>query len=227
MVVEHFPKLQLALDMQDLLEAMRVTQIVKNQIDIIEVGTILNIAEGLHATRAMRALFPNKTILADLRIVRAGGVIASQAFEAGADWVSVMSDAPDETLAAVIEEAQKVGGDAQIELGDRWTMEDIRRWREMGFEQFIFHRSSEVIAASEEKWHEQDFETIREMIQLGCKVTVTGGLTPEDIRLFSGIPIYVFISGRAICQADDPVFAASQYRLAMISTYAKASDLHG
>lgn len=213
------PKLQLALDMPDLIEALRVTQLASGEIDIIEVGTVLGAADGLRAVRTLRALFPRHTLLADLRIVRAGGVIARLAFEAGADWVTVMSDAPDETLSAVIAEARKYGRDAQMELGDRWSMTDIRRWRAMGFEQFIFHRSSEVIAVSDEVWHERDFASIREMAELGCKVTVTGGLAPEDIHLFKGIPVYVFISGRAICKADDPAAAAGRYREAIRLTY--------
>lgn len=213
------PKLQLALDMPDLIEALRVTQLASGEIDIIEVGTVLGAADGMSAVRALRALFPHHTLLADLRIVRAGGVMARLAFEAGADWVTVMSDAPDETLEAVLAEARKYGREAQIELGDRWNMDDIRRWRAMGFEQFIFHRSSEVIAVSDEVWHEHDFSSIREMAELGCRVTVTGGLLPEDIQLFKGIPVYVFISGRAICKADDPAAAAGRYREAIRLTY--------
>lgn len=36
---------------------------------------------------------------------------------------------------------------------------------------------------------------------MGFKVTVTGGLALEDLPLFKGIPIHVFIAGRSIRDA--------------------------
>lgn len=46
----------------------------------------------------------------------------------------------------------------------------------------------------------------------GFKVTVTGGLALEDLPLFKGIPIHVFIAGRSIRDAASPVEAARQFK---------------
>ena len=54
---------------------------------------------------------------------------------------------------------------------------------------------------------------------MGFKVTVTGGVKVKDIPLFAGVPIYIFIAGRAIRGADDPLAAAAQFQQAISKTW--------
>lgn len=44
------------------------------------------------------------------------------------------------------------------------------------------------------------------------EISVTGGLALEDLPLFKGIPIHVFIAGRSIRDAESPVEAARQFK---------------
>ena len=131
------PLLQLALDTPDLPSALAPLQQAAPHIDIIEVGTILCLAEGFGAVRIIRSLFPQKTILADVRIAEAGGIIARMAFEAGADWVSLVSGAALSTAEVVHATAQEHGGQAQVELSEGWTWAQAKRWREIGIDQAI------------------------------------------------------------------------------------------
>ncbi|MEM7128396.1 MAG: 3-dehydro-L-gulonate-6-phosphate decarboxylase [Chloroflexota bacterium] len=206
------PKLQLALDNRDLQSALSAVQSAHSAIDVIEVGTVLCVAEGMNAVRTMRTLYPSHTILADVRIIRAGGAIADMVFDAGANWVSVMGEAPLDTIKAALQKAQEYGGEVQIEMGEGWTMDHARQWAQMSIEQVIFHRSHEADQEVDEMWNERDFDQIRELTEMGLKVTVTGGITPADVPLFKGIPIYIFIAGRAIRNADDPLTAAQEFQ---------------
>ncbi|MEM8858466.1 MAG: 3-dehydro-L-gulonate-6-phosphate decarboxylase [Chloroflexota bacterium] len=212
------PKLQLALDNEDLQSALQAVQQCHQHIDIIEVGTILCLAEGVNAVRTMRSLYPKHTILADVRIIKAGGVIAKMCFEAGASWVSVMSDATQETLEAVVKTAADFDGDVQVELNDGWTFEQAKLWRKLGIKQVILHRSSEVVA-EEESWTPAAFETVRKFSDLGFDVTVTGGITAEEIETFAGVPVSIFIAGRAIRGAADPDEAAIGFQKAIDQTF--------
>ncbi len=133
------PKLQIALDTYDLPSALGPLQKASPFLDVIEVGTILCLAEGMGAVRTIRSLFPEKILLADVRIVEAGGLISKMAFEAGADWVTVVSGAQLSTMEAVAREAQKHNGEVQIELFDGWTFEAARQWRDLGIRQVITH----------------------------------------------------------------------------------------
>lgn len=209
------PLLQIALDTYDLPSALGPLQKAHPHIDVIEVGTILCLSEGMHAVRIIRSLYPHKTILADVRIAEAGSIISKMAFEAGANWVSVVSGATMTTAEVVQKEADRHGGEVQIELLDGWTWDMARQWRELGIQQVITHRSRDAEAKGDLSWSERDFDEIRGLAELGFKVTVTGGVTPADIPLFAGVPVYIFIAGRAIVKAADPAAAAQEFQAAL------------
>ena len=214
------PKLQIALDTYDLPSALAPLQQAAPSIDVIECGTILCLAEGMHAVRIIRSLFPEKTILADVRIVEAGSLISKMAFDAGANWVSVVSGATMNTVEAVMKEATKRDGEVQIELIDGWTWEQAKQWRVLGVPQVITHRSRDAEQKGVLTWTEKDFDEIRKLNDLGFKVTVTGGVVPQDIPLFKGVPVYVFIAGRGIYAAANPAAAAKTFKDAINTTFA-------
>ena len=213
------PLLQLALDTYDLPSALAPLQQAASHIDIIEVGTILCLSEGMGAVRIIRSLFPDKTILADVRIAEAGGIIARMAFEAGADWVSVVSGAAPSTADVVYDVAQQHGGDVQIELSDGWTWDQAESWREIGIDQAIIHRSRDAEAQGKLAWGAADLNNIQRLAQMGYRVTVAGSVGVDDISLFAGIPVYIFIAGRAIRNASDPAQAAAAFQDAILRTY--------
>lgn len=213
------PLLQIALDTYDLPSALGPLQKAAAHIDVIEVGTILCLAEGMHAVRAIKSLFPDKIVLADVRIAEAGSIISKMCFDAGADWVSVVSGAAPSSFEVVLAEAQSRQKDMQIELSDGWTWEMAQRWADMGVRQVIFKRSRDLEAQGKLSWGERDFDTIRRLHEMGFNVTVTGGVKVTDIPLFADVPVYIFIAGRAIRGADDPAAAAQAFQAAITETY--------
>jgi len=76
-------------------------------------------------TGALRALYPEKILLADVQIAEAGSIIAKLAFEAGADWVSGVSGATLTTLEVVLKEAVKQGKEVQLELSREEVIREI------------------------------------------------------------------------------------------------------
>lgn len=204
------PRLQLALDSPDLPAAFRPLNQAIDQIDVIECGTILILAEGLRAVREIRALYPDKTVLADVRIVEAGSIIARKCFEAGADWVSVVAGASLTTVGQVVKVAQEFGGEVQIELGETYDADKAREWRRLGAQHVIVKRSRDKEAAGDLSWGPDDVARVHELSAMGFTVTVTGGVTVKDLDTFAGAPVGVVIAGRAIAGAEDPLAAATQ-----------------
>jgi hypothetical protein len=49
-------------------------------------------------------------------------------------------------------------------------------------------------------------------VDMGFKVSVTGGLKVEILDLFKGVEVYTFIAGRGITQAEDPKQAAIDFQ---------------
>src|SRR5439155_25171482 len=65
-------RFQLAIDTQALSEAEALVSRVRHLVDLVEVGTPLLIREGVGAVRRLRAVFPDLTLVADLKIADGG-----------------------------------------------------------------------------------------------------------------------------------------------------------
>jgi len=65
-------KLQLALDFVELEEALGLLEKVHSFVDIVEIGTPTIIRYGVEAVRRVKQSFPQKLVLADLKIMDAG-----------------------------------------------------------------------------------------------------------------------------------------------------------
>ncbi len=201
------PLLQIALDNNTLSDAIRSISQVGHEVDVIEAGTILCLAEGMEAVRCLRALYPNKTILADTKCADAGGTVAKNCADAGADWMTVICSATIPTMKAALKEVK----DLQVELYGDWTFEHAKQWKEAGLSQVVYHQSRDALLAGE-TWGEKDLTKIKKLVEMGFKVSVTGGLEKETLKLFKGIDVYTFIAGRGIREASDPVQAAREFK---------------
>lgn len=100
-------ELQLALDLVNIPEAIQLVKEVEQYIDVVEIGTPVVINEGLRAVKEMKEAFPNLKVLADLKIMDAGGYEIMKASEAGADIITVLGATDDATIKGAVEEAKK------------------------------------------------------------------------------------------------------------------------
>ena len=141
-------KLQLALDDILLSDALRLIEKVRPYVDIIEVGTPLAIREGMHAVRALREAFPEKEILADLKIMDAGEYEAGIAFEAGADYCTVLGCTDLLTIEGCLKAAEKAGRRLFV---DMITVEDmdarVRQLEAIGVTHIAAHTGTDRQAA--------------------------------------------------------------------------------
>ncbi len=212
------PLLQLALDYISLPPAMAMALLVRDEVDVIEVGTPLCKAEGMRAVSAIRALCPDNLLLADVKTPDVGALEAQIAYDAGADWMTLIGCAPLITVREAVGEAQRRGGThtALVELtGLRDIVERAAEWREAGVERVVYHRGWDEGNLDGRLWGDADFDTIRQLAGMGFRVSVAGNLTLETLPRFAGVPISVFVVGRAIRETDDPQATARQFRAAI------------
>lgn len=209
------PRLQLAVDSTELVPALGKLREAAPHVDVLEAGTILLLGEGLRAVSTMRALWPDKTILADVRIAEAGSLISKHCFEAGADWVSCVAGASLTTIDQVVAVARRMGGEVQVELGEPGSEVRAPKWRDLGVQHVIVKRPRDLEAAGVLAWSPRDVERVGELAALGFAVSVTGGVGPDDLELFAGVPVGIVIAGRSILGADDPGRAALDMRAAI------------
>jgi 3-hexulose-6-phosphate synthase len=204
--------LQVALDYISLPQALVMAYQVAPEVDIIEVGTPLCKAAGIQAVRAIREICPDKLILADLKTPDVGGLEAAMAFDAGADMMTVIGGATIATVEQALAVAHARGKEVLMELtGVRDILERAVEWRQVGVERIVYHREWDAQSAGR-LWTEADKDVIRRLIDMGFKVTATGGLTLDLLPFFADLPVSVLICGRGIREAANPREAARQMR---------------
>lgn len=201
------PNLQVALDHSNLPSALADVKNVGDVVDILEVGTILCLQAGEEAIRCVRALYPGKRIIADTKCADAGGTVAKNCADAGADWMTVICCATIPTMKAAAKEVEEV----QVELYGDWTYEQAQKWLDAGISQAIYHQSRDALFAGE-TWGEKDLSKVKKLIDMGFRVSVTGGLDVDTLKLFAGVNVYTFITGRGITAANDPKAAAQAFK---------------
>ncbi len=218
------PMLQLALDFVSVPPAVATAVQVQEFVDIIEIGTPLIKVAGVEGVKAIREVCPDKYILADFKTPDVGGLEAQLAFDAGADFVSIIGGATIATVKEALKVAnERPGKEIVMECtGVRDIIGMAREWKAIGVKNLVYHREWDAQAAGRE-WQESDRESIQEIIDMGYNVTITGGLTPELIPFFEGLDVSVFIAGRSIHQAPDPRAAAKKMRDTIWSLWGKPS----
>ncbi|WP_404924239.1 3-keto-L-gulonate-6-phosphate decarboxylase UlaD [Mesomycoplasma hyopneumoniae] len=211
------PLLQIALDNQSIQEAIDSAKKAEKYIDIIEVGTILLASEGKKAISELRKAFPDKIIVADGKIADAGNIFGKMFFEAGADFTTVICAAETPTIKDLVDLSKKYyqkngkTTEIQVEMTNNFTWDQVSDWKEVGVPQVVWHRPRDS-QASGVKWAQKDINIVKKLANLGFKVTITGGVEVEDIKLFKDIPIYIFIAGRSIRDAKDPEAKAKGFK---------------
>jgi 3-hexulose-6-phosphate synthase len=101
--------LQLALDFTNLQDAIDVAKKAKDYVDWIEAGTPLIKSCGMSSIRALKKEFPEKKIVADMKIMDTGALEVRLASDAGADVITVMAAADLSTVSEAIAEGRRLG----------------------------------------------------------------------------------------------------------------------
>lgn len=222
--MSNIPKLQIALDYISLPPALVMAGLVAPEVDIIEIGTPLCKAAGLDAIRGIREICPDKLILADFKTPDVGGIEAAMAFDAGADMLTVIGGAATATIEQAYHVARERGKEMLMELtGVRDIIARATEWRKIGIDRLVYHREWDAQTAGR-LWTQEDKDIIRQLIDMGYKVTVTGGLTMELIPFFADLPVSILICGRSIREQPDPRMAAREIRLAIARLWADSAS---
>lgn len=202
-------QLQVALD-GTLAEALRILSSIHDTIDIVEIGTPLIYREGMHGLARVRDTYPDLSLLADLKIMDAGGEEASIAFEAGADFVTVMGVTHHVTIEAAVKSARNHGGEVMVDM--MRVGEPAARaatLAALGCDVLCVHTAYDV-RSSEESPYRALSELRRELPD--ARLAIAGGV--NEARLDHILPHSpdIIIVGGAVTGADDPAKAAKRIK---------------
>lgn len=202
-------KLQLALDVFPLPQALALTEQVRDWVDIIEIGTPFLLECGMEAVRQFRERFPEKEILADTKIMDAGALEAAAAFRAGADYVTVLAVTDLSTVQACVDTARQYGGAA---VADMICVDDIparvAQLEALGIHGLAVHTG--VDQQRQGRTPLSDLAAIQSCHRSG-EVFVAGGITLDAIPQHTALKPDVLIVGGGIANAPDPALQARRY----------------
>ena len=196
--------LQVALDFTTLEKAVSlVNQISGLGFSRLEAGTPLIKAVGMNAVRVLKEYgYP---VVADMKTMDTGYLEVEMAATAGADLVSILGAAPDETVVGAVD----AGKDYGVEIiGDLIGTSDPGKRAEelesLGVDEVLVH----VGIDQQKRVSPLEFlDSVRKRVSR--RLAVAGGLNPEKIREI-GKRAQVFVVGGYITKAENPEKAVKE-----------------
>jgi 3-hexulose-6-phosphate synthase len=201
-------KLQLALDLVNIPEAIELIKEVEEYIDIVEIGTPVINKEGLKAVAEVKAAYPNLEVLADLKIMDAAGYEVGNASAAGADIITILAQAEDSSIKGAVEAAKKLGKKILV---DMIAVKDIKtRAAEldlMGVDYICVHTGYDLQAEGKDSF--ADLRTIKSIVK-NAKTAIAGGIKLETLpEVIKAQPDLIIVGG-GITGKEDKKAAAQQ-----------------
>lgn len=194
-------KLQAALDTLTLAECEALMDEVRESIDVIEVGTPFVIEEGMVPVRALKARYPEKEVLADVKIMDAGEYEADKCFAAGADIVTVLGASNDATIEGVVKSAKKHNGKVMVDMiAVKNLAERTAELDAMGVDYICVHTAFDVQSTGKNPLDE--LMIVNKVIK-NAKSAVAGGVKLSTIDAIVAEGAEIIVVGGAICNADD------------------------
>lgn len=186
-------KLQLALDLVNIPQAIEVVKEVEAFIDIVEIGTPVINKEGLKAVAEIKAAFPNLEVLADVKIMDAAAYEVSNA-AAGADIVTILAQAEDSSIKGAVEEAKKQGKKILV---DMIAVKDIKtraaELDELGADYICVHTGYDLQAEGKDSF--EDLRTIKSVVK-NAKTAIAGGIKLETLpEVIKAQPDLIIVGG--------------------------------
>jgi len=218
------PILQVALDFQHAKRALQAAEeAVAGGADWVEAGTPLIKSEGVEVVRLLKRRFPDKTIVADLKIADTGAFEVEIATKAGADVVTVMAVTDDGTMREAIKAARRYG--AKI-MADLMAVQDMpkrtKELQEMGVDYLCVH-----VSIDEQMIAHTPLQKLKEVCQVAeVPVAVAGGLNSETVADAIEAGASILIVGGAIIKAEKVTDAARAVKEAITKRAKVHTDLY-
>ena len=201
-------KLQLALDDITLEKALELVENVQDYVDIIEVGTPMVMEYGTIPVRELKKRFPDKKVLADLKIMDAGKYEAETALKAGADYITVLGVTDDGTIEGCVEAARAYGSFAVADMICVKNMEErVKRLENLGVDILSVHTGVDQQAAGRTPL--DDLKVMRGVVT-SAEISVAGGISAETLPAYLEYRPEIVIVGSGITHAKDPRVAAEK-----------------
>ena len=195
-------KLQIALDVSEKKD-LKLCNLIKKDIDIIEIGTPLVKEEGLNDTVKKFKKF-KKPIVADLKTLDTGFLEAQLAFKSGAKITSVAGSADDSTIKGAVKAARKYKGKVMVDMINFKGKSLLKRAKQvemLGVHYINIHTGIDIQKKGNTPL--KNLEKVSKVIS-NKKIAVAGGINLKNIDKIVKYKPEIVIVGGAITKAKNP-----------------------
>lgn len=206
--------LQVALDFMNLDRAMQVArESVKGGVDWLEAGTPLIKSEGMNSVRALKKEFPEKTVIADMKIMDVGSVEVEMAAKSGANVVIVLGLSDDSTISEAVAAGKKYGAEIMVDMINVKNMiERAAQLERLGVDIICVH-----VGIDQQMKGMKPLEITKQVAEIITtpRLAIAGGLNSETAPKAIEAGADILIIGHAITAAQDAAEATRTIREAM------------
>jgi 3-hexulose-6-phosphate synthase/6-phospho-3-hexuloisomerase len=200
------PLIQIALDSLDFNQTLRLAEQVAPYIDIFEIGTPCIKYNGIELVKTLKATYPDKLILVDLKTMDAGEYEAEPFYAAGADICTVLGVSGSATIAGVVKAAKKYCAEVQVDLinvPNKAACATLAKRLGVGI--IGVHTGLDAQAAGQTPF--ADLQKIANL-DLDVRISVAGGINAATVHQVAESGAHIIVVGAAIYGAASPRDAA-------------------
>jgi 3-hexulose-6-phosphate synthase/6-phospho-3-hexuloisomerase len=209
-----------------LLNAERAINIAKDAVkggaDWIEAGTPLIKSEGMEIIRQLREVFPDKTLIADMKTMDTGALETEMIAKAGADVICLLAASDNSTVIDAVKSARKYGIKIMVDLiGIPDMITRAKELEKFGVNYICIH------VGIDEQMHGKNPRKVLSSLVKETKlpIAVAGGLNSETVADMIRIGARIIVVGGAITKAKNVLVATKNIKKAMIEKKSLKTDL--
>lgn len=196
-------KLQLAIDELSLDQALSCLEELAPHLDIIEVGTPFLLDAGREAVKCIKEKFPNKQVLCDAKIMDAGIYESKLAFDAGADYVTVLGITDNRTISGCVSEAH---GRGKKVVADMICVKDyesrVPEIESLGIDIIAVHTGADQQKAG--RTPIADLRELKKYVKT-AQIAVAGGINSHTVNQYIELQPDIVIIGGGILNSESPI----------------------
>lgn len=199
--------LQIALDLLSIEDALTIAEeAVKGGANWLEVGTPLIKNHGVFAIKKLKAAFPNKVIVADMKTMDTGDLEVEMAAKNGADVVCILGLADEFTVKRAVNSAKAHDVKIMADLiGVEGKAKRAKELEDLGVDYVMIHAPIDIQKVKMQKVDASlsEIKGLKKVLKI--PLAAAGGISVETAGILRDAGVDIFVVGRAVTKAKDVV----------------------
>jgi 3-hexulose-6-phosphate synthase len=200
-------KLHFTYNLPDLAQSLSLAKQTAEHADVIGIGSLLLLAEGVRAVKEFKKAFPHKPLCAEAKITERADEAVMLLAQAGATHITVLAGAFYNSIKKAVETAHRLDVKVILDLLDAPSLgQTAMDAKSLGADILILHRSpGEEMSELDNEW-----QNVRDNSTL--PVFITGKIDETTIAQIVALKPQGIIVSTLLAKSDNPAKTAAHLR---------------